>query len=398
MVSSATPHVLLFGTAAERAQSVCNVLSEKGLPTNRLDFANDPSGNDLRTVDVLVCVLDPNDAEAVEPRLRKLLRRARAAHVAALVWGVPDNFDEPRGRLVEFLPADITLEEVIERLSAMARYAPVVKRMESEMKQLQRLGQHLTRYFDEIDYELRLAGRLQRDFLPRKMPAVEPIRFAQLYRPAAWVSGDIFDVFQIDDQHLGLLIADAMGHGTAAGLMTMFLRRALVPRVLKGNTPHIVAPADAMREMHDELARLDLPHAPFVTAAYMIFDIATLDVRLARGGHPYPLRVSPTGEIEEMRSDGGLLGINGLDPAFEELRARLEPGEKVIFYTDGIEDLIVADRDPKSETAEYTSLLRGWARLDADGFIAALVDHLDHQEGSLNPEDDVTVVVAEVAS
>jgi sigma-B regulation protein RsbU (phosphoserine phosphatase) len=289
------------------------------------------------------------------------------------------------------------MEEVIGRLTTLARYAPVIKRMEKELQQLQRLGRHLNRYFDEIDQEMRLAGRLQRDFMPHKLPEVPRLRFAQLYRPAVWVSGDIFDVFLIDNQHLAMFIADAMGHGTAAGLMTMFLRRALVPKQLTGDAECIVAPAQAIQRLHEGLARQELPHAQFVTAAYAIIDIESLDIRLARGGHPYPLRISATGEISELHCEGGLLGVPGLDPEFTEHHTRLDPGDKLIFYTDGLEDVLLSTRDPKTGLAEFTEHLREWAGLDADTLISALTEHLDCQEGSLNPKDDMTVIVAEVA-
>ncbi|MFQ5806023.1 MAG: PP2C family protein-serine/threonine phosphatase [Phycisphaerae bacterium] len=392
------PRILLLGPAHERSRDVCERLQERGLPQNSLVIEPSPTHRALQGADVLVCVLDPKNTDADTDRLAALLARAQAAHVAALVWGVPDNFKQPEGELTECLSANVGLDEVVSRLTALARYAPVVKRMEKELQGLQRLGRHLNRYFEEIDHELRLAGRLQHDFLPHELPQLPSLKFAQLYRPAGWVSGDIFDVFRVDQHHVGLFIADAMGHGTAAGLMTMFLRRALVPKQGRGDSERIVAPAEAMRLLHEELARQDLPHAQFVTSVYAILDVESLEIRLARGGHPYPLHLNAAGEIREMCCEGGLLGVAGLEPEFAEHHNRLVPGDKVIFYTDGLEELFIAGRDRHSEQAEYTEHLLRWAPLDADSFVTAIGDYLDQQEGSLNPADDVTVVVAEVAN
>jgi sigma-B regulation protein RsbU (phosphoserine phosphatase) len=397
MASASIPNVVMLGAPEALSSSVCNLLQERGLSANCLGLNPAPEWDALRKADVLICVLDPNSSVPNADKLTQLLTNAQADSVPALVWGVPAGCQLPEGQLIDCLPADVRVDEVIGRLTTLARYAPVMKRMEKELQQLQRLGQHLNRYFDEIDQEMRLAGRLQRDFMPHKMPEVPRLKFTQLYRPAVWVSGDIFDIFQIDNRHLAMFIADAMGHGTAAGLMTMFLRRALVPKQLNGDSECIVAPAQAVQRLHEGLARQDLPHAQFVTAAYAIIDTESLDLRLARGGHPYPLRISATGKISEMHCEGGLLGVAGLDPEFSEHHTRLDPGDKLVFYTDGLEDVLLCARDPETGLAEFTDYLREWARLDAEELIGALTDHLDCQEGSLNPKDDMTVIVAEVA-
>jgi len=397
MASANGPNVLLVGNAQRRAAQVCNLLRERGVPVDRRGIEPVLERRDLRCVDLLVCVLDPQGRESDVERLRALLQEAQAEKVATLLWGTPDNLESPDGELIDCLPADVGLEEVIGRLTALARYAPALKRMEKELERLERLGRQLNRYFDEVDHELRLAGRLQHDFLPRQMPRAPGLRFAHVYRPAGWVSGDIYDIFEIDARHIGLFIADAMGHGTAAGLMTMFLRRALVPVRPEAGTTRILTPAEVMRELHEGLARQDLPHAQFVTATYAIVDLQRLELRVARGGHPYPLHIDGAGQIAEIRCDGGLLGVAGLEPHFEERSARLVPGEKIVLYTDGLEELFIAARDRQTEQPRFTDCLRRWACLGADALARTIHDHLDRQEGSLNPADDVTLLVLEVA-
>ncbi len=394
MLTGCYPHVLVCGPSRSKAEIVRDLLHKQGLPDHCVRSDPAPVSPSLQFVDVLVCVLDQDSPALEVERATTLLEQARERHITALVWGMPSSVPTIEGELIDRVPDDIGPAEVTGRLTVLARYAPIIKRMETELDRLQRLGNHLNRYFSEIDHELRLAGRLQQDFLPRSYPETDRVTFSCLYRPATWVSGDIYDVFAIDDRRIGLFIADAMGHGTAAGLMSLFLRRTLVPVRGRGAEARIVPPCEAMAELHEALVRQDLPHAQFVTAAYAILDSQDLTLRLARGGHPYPLRIAADGRISELRCEGGLLGVAGLESDFEDYRCTLDPGDKIVFYTDGLEELFIVDRDEDNDHVEYGKLLRKWAPLPADRFVEALAAYLDKSEGSLNPEDDVTVVVA----
>ena len=398
MVSRSSPHVLFMGPSNRRLREMIAQLEQRGIPARCMDDHDDVTPEGFKNSDVLLWAINPGATETELNKARELLSHADAEHLTALVWGMPDSFAMPKGPLVECVSGETSVDEVVGRLTAMAHYAPILKQMDIELERLQRLGRHLNRYFEEIDQELRLAGRLQRDFLPRKMPNCERLKFTELYRPAAWVSGDIYDVFTLDDEHVGMFLADAMGHGTAAGLMSMFLRRSLVPLEPNGNGDRIVPPADAVCALHEGLVGYQLPHAQFVTAAYAIFDRRTLEVRLARGGHPYPLHIHNDGSITELRCEGGLIGVEGIDPEFNECQAQLACGDKVVFYTDGLEDLFIADRDSDSETAAFAEPLRTWAFLSGEEFVSVLSLHLDQREGSLNPADDMTVLIAEVIS
>lgn len=395
MRSAARPRVLLFDADVSRCDLLASQLQQHGLPTQRVPLSRCDPAELPHGLDVAMFVLDLQATTADPERVDTLIQRLRADNVATILWGAPETTGPARDPGVERVAATASMEEVLARLETVAHYEPMIKRLDRELQHLQRLSRQLNRYFDEIDKEMRLAGRLQKDFMPLRLPQIPPLSFAHLYRPAGWVSGDIFDVFKIDETHAGMFVADAMGHGTAAGLMTMFLRRALVARRLKAGSYHIVTPPDAMCDLHNELARLELPHFQFITSAYAVVNTQTLDFRVARGGHPYPIHISPVGELRELQAEGGLLGLSDLEPEFDELNMKLAPGDKVIFYTDGLEDVMIRERSDSGETT-FAEPLSEWAHADAQGVIDAIADHLDHSEGSLHPEDDITVVVMEV--
>jgi sigma-B regulation protein RsbU (phosphoserine phosphatase) len=392
---SATP-VLLLDDAPRLCERVAAVLEKRGVGFEHAPLAGfaDPSAKQARGVALLV--LDPHETLPHADQVLAALEQLTAAGVPAVVWGMPPEAGAPRGDFLDVVAADASLEEVVARLAVLGRYAPLVRQLEGELETLQRITNQMQHYFQEIDQELRLAGRLQQDFLPARLPHVPPLTFSTLYRPATWVSGDMYDAFRIDEQWVGMFLTDAMGHGIAAGLLTMFLRQALVAKRIAGRKYQIVSPPEAIQNLNDCLVRQQLPNCQFVTAAYGIINTETLELRVARGGHPHPLRITARGEIRELPAPGGLLGVPGLPADFGESRVRLDPGDKVIFYSDGIQDhFIDPERSGPTQTV-FTAELQEWARLEGRQMVAAMSKFLDNAEGSLHPADDVTVLVAEI--
>jgi serine phosphatase RsbU (regulator of sigma subunit) len=220
------------------------------------------------------------------------------------------------------------------------------------------------------------------------------LRFATLYRPATWVSGDIYDIFQLDEKHIGFSIADVVGHGVAAGLMTLFVKRAMVTKEILDKSYRILPPNQALARLNDDLCSMELPEHQFVTAAYGIVNTQTCELSLARGGHPHPLRIDSSGRLSRIEPEGALLGIFP-DTEFAVHHCVLDPGEKLILYTDGLEQAFGSDSD---EDKMIDQLIGFSKDKSAQEMVDALASQLDCQENSLSPADDVTVLVIEVVS
>jgi sigma-B regulation protein RsbU (phosphoserine phosphatase) len=389
--------VFVLDAAPALSRALNQRLHVRGFKAARLEPADVlGSAASLSGLDLAVLLLEPQATVEEKERIAAVLRRLVARNVATVVWGADAALRDEGGPLVEWVPADTGLDEVVGKLGTLARYVPLVKGLERELQHLHRLGEQLNRYVGEIDQEMRLAGRLQRDFLPRQLPEVPPYAFDALYRPASWVSGDMYDVVRVDEHHVGMFLADAMGHGVAAGLVTMFIRQALVPRRTAGHSYSIVAPAEALRELHQCLCQQRLPECQFVTAVYGVVDTRCGLLRLARGGHPYPLHLRRDGTVGELRPAGSLLGLADLPLDFAETEITLSPGDKLVLYTDGVEDVMLSREAAKDDQVVLTEHLRQWAALPAPEMIQALREHLDSREGSLHPADDATVLVLEV--
>jgi len=304
--------------------------------------------------------------------------------------GVVPGDDDP---LVVVSP-DITGDELWGRVATIRQYRPRLRRMEKQLAVMQRLGKKLNQNFVEMDQELHLASRLQRDFLPKRFPEIDDVRFAAFYRPAGWVSGDVYDVRRLDETHLSVYLADAVGHGVAAGLLTMFIKQAIIGKRIENDSYTIVPPSDVLEMLNVELAEQQLPNCQFVTACYATIDTQTHKVVFARGGHPHPIHVSVDGTCTEVRTVGGLLGVFAGEN-FPTMSLPLHAGEKLVFYSDGLEDYIVTRRQRNEGDVTFSPHFLDMARHPANIFVEALSNHIDDSEGSIAPADDMTLVVVE---
>jgi len=349
----------------------------------------------LGDIDAVV-ITEAGSGAADEIALRRFLTRLDTKRIGALLLAEQwRDFDAGRMGLCRAAPTNAPAEELWGRLNTLIGIRPWVDRVEGELDRLQTLGATLNEHFLEVDQEMRLASRLQRDFLPREMPRVGPVRFAALYRPASWVSGDIYDVFRIDDRHLAFYLADAVGHGIAAGLLTMFVKYALLRQRVGDHAEIARVPAENIRTLNETLLAQQLQNCQFVTACYCVLDTETLTLSVSRGGHPYPIHVHRDGTLAEIESTGALLGVFP-DQEFGTATVQLAPGDKVLLFSDGVELAFGPSPEGADVKEVYERQFRAVSHLPAEEMVEQLGQTIDCGEGSLNPGDDVTLVVVEV--
>ncbi|MHC4119242.1 MAG: PP2C family protein-serine/threonine phosphatase [Planctomycetota bacterium] len=197
---------------------------------------------------------------------------------------------------------------------------------------------------DNLAEQLRLAGLVQQDFLPKKLPNTDETRWATVFLPAEWVSGDIYDVARIDEQHIGFYVADVVGHGMPAALLTIFLKQALVMRETVGNNYRVFSPAEVVKNLNLRMAAQELSGYQFATCCYCLLNIKTLQLTYARAGHPYPIIVRTGERPKQLEVRGSLLGIFEQAEYVQET-VQLQPGDKVLLYSDGAEHCVGSFND-----------------------------------------------------
>ena len=192
---------------------------------------------------------------------------------------------------------------------------------------------------DSLTEQLRMAGLVQRDFLPAQLPNCDEVQWATIFLPAEWVSGDIYDVVRLDEEHIGFYVADAVGHSMPAALLTIFIKQALVMRETIENNYRIFSPAEVMKNLNVRIASQKLSGYQFATCCYCLLNIKTLQLTYARAGHPYPIIIRGRKQPEQLELRGSLLGIFE-QAEYMQRTIQLDPGDKLMLYSDGAEPFI----------------------------------------------------------
>lgn len=191
-------------------------------------------------------------------------------------------------------------------------------------------------YLETLSEQLQIAGKVQRDFLPRFLPDTDSFKWAATFNPAEVVSGDIYDVARIDEKHIGFYVADVVGHGMPAALLTIFLKQAVKMRETTMNSYKIFSPREVLTNLNTQMNQQKLSGSQFVTCCYGILNIETLELTFARGGHPYPVIIRKDQPPQLIESTGPLIGIFE-KTEFSEETIKLEHGDKLLIYSDGAE-------------------------------------------------------------
>jgi hypothetical protein len=250
-----------------------------------------------------------------------------------------------------------------------------------------------TSIMSNLTEQLRLAGLVQRDFLPRQLPNCAEAQWAAGFIPAEWVSGDIYDVARVDEQHIGFYIADAVGHSMPAALLTIFIKQALAMRETVNNSYRIFAPKEVVKNLNLKMISQRLSGYQFVTCCYCLLNIRTRQMAFARGGHPYPILLRDGELPRQLEARGSLLGV--FDNAeFEQQVVQLESGDKILLYSDGAEPVIGSLDDKAAfQFSEDIMYLK-------DSSITELIDGLTEasRTKTLEPSevDDFTLVGLQV--
>ncbi|MBL8763054.1 MAG: SpoIIE family protein phosphatase [Phycisphaerae bacterium] len=257
-----------------------------------------------------------------------------------------------------------------------------------ELALAHRAIEQAARRLGHLNDELELAGMLQRQFLPARLPRMGPFEFGALYRPASSVSGDVYDVVRIDRARAVFFLADVSGHGMPAAMLTLSITHFLDLRRYRRLEAGELRPSRLLSRLNGRIGRHRAAAPYLVSAVIGVLDATTATVTVASAGHPPPTMLR-AGAGTQVHSGGPLLGVQP-DAIFEDATLGLEPGDTLVMASDGIDPV------PIHASGRLPEVLRPLAERPADRTAADALDSvaaaLDAQAGSLHQTDDVTVL------
>jgi sigma-B regulation protein RsbU (phosphoserine phosphatase) len=278
-------------------------------------------------------------------------------------------------RTAPFSQSDFVVFKSIAEQSAFALYNAIVYSEANEKKRL--------------DHDLNIARDIQRILLPAEAPAVSGFEISGINIPAKQVSGDYFDYIHIDDERLGVVIADVSGKGVPASLIMAMCRSVLRSQAMQNPSA-----ADVLRKVNRQLYP-DIKEDMFISMAYVILDHARNAVTLSRAGHDAPLLYRhSTQEITRLKPSGLVLGIDSgdvFDRITGDLSVPLERDDCLVLYTDGVTEALDGNGDEFGPD-RMTDSVRASAPDGAPAIIKRLIDDVRNFVDGQPQNDDITLI------
>jgi hypothetical protein len=232
--------------------------------------------------------------------------------------------------------------------------------------------------------ELEVARELQTELLPHDLPEVPGYVFAHSYRTANEVGGDFYALTPLPDGRLALMVADASGHGMAAGLVM-----AIANATLRTALDLDASPERVLAMLNRTLCRTGTTRT-FMSAFYGVLTLETGEMEFVCAGHPFPLLRRAGGRIEELGYGGYPLGLRDPLPMTRGT-ATIEPGDILLLYTDGLPEALDAQgRTAFGYERVHAALQLGGA---PQWVHDAILRSFDAHAGDEPLRDDLTLVV-----
>ena len=251
--------------------------------------------------------------------------------------------------------------------------------------------------------DLAAAAEVQKSLLPRECLEIQGVKFARAFKPCEELGGDIFNVFQLDDKHVGLYLLDVSGHGVPAALLSVTLSYLMSPQpgqssLVKqqiGNTSeyHLVPPAEVAKQLNRQFL-MDPEKLQYFTLVYGILNLETHKFRYVSAGHPGLIHLSPDSGAAILENPGFPIGFFK-NTSYTEYTVSLKSGDRLYLYSDGITDAMNSKEEQFEEQRLISALDQSRNLLLKDS-ISSLVRSVEKWCGDKRLIDDVSILAVEI--
>ena len=242
-----------------------------------------------------------------------------------------------------------------------------------------------------IQKQLDMASVIQRSILPGKIDDWNELKFSARYIAMEKIGGDFYDIYQLKDDKIGVMIADVSGHGIPAALVTT------MAKITFGNAG---SKSDSPKRIFQEVNQNILEHVK--TQDYMTCFMVAIDDEYnfvySNASHQKAILLRTIEDKIELLDSGGLF-IGAIEEArdtYEEKSEKLNYGDRIVLYTDGIPESVNEERNEYSN-ARFEEAILANKSLPLDEFSSALIDDVQRHIGNAELQDDITLLVIELA-
>ena len=273
----------------------------------------------------------------------------------------------------------------------LSELAGSIDTMETDMVKYMENLMSVTAEKQRISTELSLATRIQTAMLPHVFPPFPERTEFDIYasmNPAKEVGGDFYDFFLIDNDHLGLVMADVSGKGVPAALFMMASKIILQSCAMLGGSP-----AEILTKTNEAICSNNQEEM-FVTVWLGILEISTGKLTAANAGHEYPVIRNAGGRFELFKDKHGFV-IGGMSGAkYREYEIQMEPGSKLFLYTDGVPEATDADKNMFG-TERMVDALNAEPEASPEGILKNVRSAVDSFVKEAEQFDDLTMLCIE---
>jgi sigma-B regulation protein RsbU (phosphoserine phosphatase) len=243
-----------------------------------------------------------------------------------------------------------------------------------------------------IDQDLKAAAAIQRSLLPEGNLSLPNLRVAWRFDPCERIGGDIFNIQRVDENQVGLYMLDVCGHGVPAALISVAASQFLAgPRGLVGGGCQLASPETVLNNLDQAF-----PFERFDT----YFSIVCMSIDIRRGilsyggaGHPPPALLRVAGRLEILDFRGPVIGF-GSDRPYGQKDLRLEPGDKIVLYTDGLTEN--RGREGRAFGRDmFHGLLRDFGRRSVEELVSGVHAEVRAFLKGVTPDDDISLLGVE---
>ena len=270
-------------------------------------------------------------------------------------------------------------------------------------KQLRNLNNELIEKERRLDVDLKAAAEIQKSLLPQNTFVAENLEIAWKFEPCEHMGGDIFNIFQIDSEHLGIYMLDVSGHGVPAAMITVsvsqFLQQNIVHLLKDKENSSFMAPAQVLNALDKEFPFERFNN--FFTITYVIINTKSGDIIYSNAGHPYPILLRRNNTLELLNKKGPIIGMGDLNfiddrkIGFEEGQLKIKPGDKLFIYTDGIVEYQNHNKEFYGDNRFYRNL-KMLKNESVHNIIDQCIRSLMEFGNNTRPQDDITLLGLEL--